>query len=275
MFLHIFLIRSREVRILRSLSLHASLAVTESLSTMDQGKILHQRMPLEPANASLATRKSGTSDSPVLGNNSRLVRHRKTLQDLWASLPSSHQAILDHFLKKLTMQELHRLQERLRTVGNHQLSRFTSMLCNASSEQFLRYLRFFTAPPYHWENDSPTSGMPSAAIIVHNAARLGNDNTPLSGAIIRSSNMYRVPQELFDMVLNDLFRTVFVPGTLHPGAFPFFDGPDCFADKSFNLNKSRTFRSLDIVRYNRYKDAYWSQNTWVRLPLDYFTTGTY
>lgn len=104
-------------------------------------------------------------------------------------------------------------------------------------------------------------GLEGEALLLH------DEDTVLNDIIIRSSSMNRIPQEPYEMVLNDLLRKVFVPGTLQPDDLPVFNGPDCFANTSFSLNKARTYRIIDTARFDIYKDDYWTQNTWARSIL--------
>lgn len=58
------------------------------------------------------------------------------------------------------------------------------------------------------------SEIPKDVDLEGEALLLHDQNTVLNDVIIRSSSMDRIPQEPYEIVLNDLFRKVFVPGTL-------------------------------------------------------------
>jgi len=138
------------------------------------------------------------------------------------------------------------------------------MLSETTCEQYSRYLNFFVAPPYPlWEDDPTISAVINTAVAVSKSTRIAFNNTTTREAPIEHQNLFDIPQEIFDMTLNKLFDAVFIPGVLSPADYPSFDGADCFVDKSFGLLKSRTFRAIDPVRFNRYKEDYWTKNTWV------------
>lgn len=71
-----------------------------------------------------------------------------------------------------------------------------------------------------------------------------------------------VPQEIYDMLMEELFCALYLPGTVIPSEYVNFDGHAYFADVQLCLQKSRLFHDIDAKFYNRYKELYWSQNTW-------------
>jgi len=207
-------------------------------------------------------------DLSILGDTPHGSVEQQILHKAWACLSCDHRRILKRFLAKLSTIEMTRLMTRLCSLGVDQYCRFIAMLSETTYEQFSRYLNFFVAPPYPlWADDPQTSPMIDTPAIIPKAARMGLNSTATSEAGIEHQNLFNIPQEILDMTLDNLFHAVFIPGVLQPADYPSFDGPDCFVDKSFGLLKSRTFRSIDPVRFNRYKEDYWTKNTWVRLSL--------
>ena len=71
-----------------------------------------------------------------------------------------------------------------------------------------------------------------------------------------------VPQEIYDMFMEELFCALYLPGTVIPSEYVNFDGHAYFADVQLCLQKSRLFHDIDAKFYDRYKELYWSQNTW-------------
>lgn len=204
----------------------------------------------------------------ILGDTPHGSVEQQILHEACDCLPCGHRRLLKRFLAKLSTTEMTWLKTRLCSLGVDQHCRFTAMLSETTCEQLSRYLNFFVAPPYPVGEDDPTtSSVIDTAAIISKAARMVFNSTTTGEASIKHQNLFNIPQEILDMTLNKLFHAVFIPGVLQPADYLSFDGPDCFVDKSFGLLKSRTFRSIDPVRFNRYKEEYWTKNTWVRPSL--------
>lgn len=207
-------------------------------------------------------------DLSILGDTPHGPVGKQILHEALACLSCSHRRILKRFLAKISTTEMTRLKTRLCSLGVDQHCRFIAMLSETTCEQFSRYLNFFVTPPYPlWEDDPNTSTIIDTTAVIPKAARVAFNSTATCEASIKHQNLFDIPQEILDMTLNRLFHAVFIPGVLQPADYPSFDGPDCFVDKSFGLLKSRTFRAIDPARFNRYKEDYWTKNTWVSLSL--------
>lgn len=71
-----------------------------------------------------------------------------------------------------------------------------------------------------------------------------------------------VPLEIYQMLMEELFRALYLPGIVVPSQYVDSDGHAYFADIGLSLEKSRLFHDIDPSLYSRFKELYWSQNTW-------------
>lgn len=77
----------------------------------------------------------------------------------------------------------------------------------------------------------------------------------------------RVAQEIYGMVLNNLFQEVYLPGVLVPSQYVDYDGKGHFASVDFCIEKPAIFRQIHPKLYEEYKERYWTQNTWYRFRI--------
>ena len=73
----------------------------------------------------------------------------------------------------------------------------------------------------------------------------------------------RLPLELSEMILDEIFKAVFVPGEVVPSWHTSHINEDCFLDQNEDFWYKYALRALDNKLYERYKHRYWSDNTWV------------
>ena len=78
-----------------------------------------------------------------------------------------------------------------------------------------------------------------------------------------------VPIEIYQMLIQELFRALYLPGVVIPSQYVDSDGHAYFADVGLSIEKSRLFHDIDPYFYSRYKDLYWSQNTWYVTGSEY------
>ncbi|KAL8829175.1 MAG: hypothetical protein Q9191_002169 [Dirinaria sp. TL-2023a] len=91
------------------------------------------------------------------------------------------------------------------------------------------------------------------------------DGTNISSAVSLRESLFgvrSVPQEIYDMLVEELFTAVYVPGVIIPSQYPDFDGHDYFADIEFCAEKSMVLHDVHPRLYEKYKERYWTQNTW-------------
>ena len=89
-----------------------------------------------------------------------------------------------------------------------------------------------------------------------------NGDTGANEKALLDGKVFDVPQEIHDMLVEDLFKAIYLPGTVVADQYPVFDGRDCFANVGFPLGKSKVLRRVHSKLYERYKEAYWTHNTW-------------
>ena len=73
----------------------------------------------------------------------------------------------------------------------------------------------------------------------------------------------KLPQELQDLILDKVFEAVFVPEEVVPHHTIGRINQDCFVDGNEQVSYKYALRSLDNALYQKYKNRYWSNNTWV------------
>lgn len=71
-----------------------------------------------------------------------------------------------------------------------------------------------------------------------------------------------IPQDIYVMLIEELFRAVYVPGIVIPNQYVNFDGHDYFADLDLSVEKSRLLHDIHPLLYEQYKEQYWTQNIW-------------
>lgn len=164
------------------------------------------------------------------------------------------------------MSELHRLRSRLCMLETEKLFKLLAKLREATYGQLFSYLRVAASRPTYFEywtafrsDHSNMNGKDGSA---------GCDEGPLHTnpwvyqTSLTTDMIYGIPQEIYDIIIEILFRAVYLPGSLVPDQLPVFDAPDCFADVKFCIDLSKTLRRLDHRLYNKHKNKYWTQNTW-------------
>ena len=71
-----------------------------------------------------------------------------------------------------------------------------------------------------------------------------------------------IPQDIYVMVIEELFRSVYVPGVIIPSQYVDFDGYDYFADMDTCVVKSRLLHDINPILYEKYKQHYYTHNIW-------------
>ena len=86
---------------------------------------------------------------------------------------------------------------------------------------------------------------------------------PTDMPAVSQEQISRLPAELRLMILDRVFEAVFVPGEMVPRQQVYHINEDCFVDSNEDFWYKYALRSLDNNLYEKYKDRYWSDNTWV------------
>ena len=213
------------------------------------------------------------------------------LKALSSYLPMSHMTILDGYLAEVSIAEAQLMKIRFDSMPEEQFPILGTKLANVAIDKFCSYLRIsVTAPHYAYfpngvvldhdqahvecESDKTTAVLSAAGKAKREAHELGQTINDGEGQLSNSQTDLAlslrkclfgdngVPQDIYDTLVETLFRSFYLRGTLVPSQYVDSDGHSYFADDGVCLEKSRVFHDIDLRLYNRYKDLYWSRNTW-------------
>ena len=185
--------------------------------------------------------------------------HGRILQDLWMQLPRENQSVLDAFLIQCTAPQVHTLKVRLCELSSVDFHTLIGRLASVSPRKLQHLLALSINKAEREEDTKFRCKSPHTGDHDNRLANVANRSKPQ--ALLRQSP-FNVPQEMYDIILESLFQQMYLPGRVAAGEYPVFDGDDCFLNVGFSLGKSMVLRRVDPVLYQRYKEAYWTQNTW-------------
>ena len=174
-------------------------------------------------------------------------------------LPREHQSVLDAFLVQCTAPQVNTLKVRLYELSSVDFHAVVARLSSVSPRKLQHLLALSINKAERKEDTEPRCKSPHTGDHDNRLANVVNHSKPQ--ALLRQ-NIFDVPQEMYDIILESLFQQTYLPGRVVAGEYPVFDGDDCFFNVGFSLGKSIVLRRVDPVLYQRYKEAYWTQNTW-------------
>ncbi|KAL8829174.1 MAG: hypothetical protein Q9191_002168 [Dirinaria sp. TL-2023a] len=201
------------------------------------------------------------------------------LKGVSGHLPSSHMIILDDHLAQSSMQQTQLMKQRIDSIPREDFDTFTTKLANVTVDRFCSYLKVSVTEFVYFLKKSTSvddsvyeedyaevddQEIPQEDF-EENYHEEAESNSKTSIALSLQPRLFgdkRVPQEIYDMIIEELFRAVYTPGIVIPSQNVDYDGHACFADIGFSLEKSRLCRDINPILYGRFKELYWSDNTW-------------
>ena len=189
-----------------------------------------------------------------------LRQYRSILQELWVQLPLTHRKVFDTFFVHRTTHEIHTIKARLCDLVPEEFATLVARFANASVERLHNYLLLSVhgAPQPKGPAVQHEPMHRALPVIEHWTDR----NQKSNSQIIMKGGLFNLPQELYDMMIENLFRGFYLPGKLVAAQLPIFDGEDCFLNVGFSLGKSMVLKRVDPRLYEYCKKAYWTNNTW-------------
>ena len=174
--------------------------------------------------------------------------------DITYLITGDQQSFITAFLLQLSQDKLAYFKTQLHALSPCRLTRLTKKLAKVPDACLESYLNFLVSIPESYQ----IAKQPDLSVNLE----------PTNFPSIPYDHISRLPTELQLMILDQLFQAVFIPGEMVPFWYINHINDDCFVDSNEAFWYKYALRALDSKLYERYKDRYWTDNTWVSQSLD-------